>query len=205
MVCNNKYMYTKENWNPNVYDLNIDYKNIAENRRTIFTDELQEVANKALPCSQKAYVQYSTKKLTQASNNLKFLDDFEFNKTTIHHTTDINEFRHDTATYEYTDLYNIKRTKNQEIYTTNINLTQTKYLEICLNENIEYDTAITMFFIQQGSHQYILQTPTYKNNYQIRTSTTQPITAHIIGLQGNATLDIRTNNTQLFKEVKFYT
>lgn len=205
MVCNNKYMYTKENWNPNVYDLNIDYKDIAENRRSIFTDEVQEVANKALPCSQKSYVQYSTKRLTQSTNTLKFTDNLEVNTITEDHTTPISEFRHDTANYEYTDTYNIKRTKTQEIYTTTINLSNIKYLEIYTNENITYDTAVTMFFIQKGSHQYQIQTPEFKNNYQNNTSNDEPFKLHIIGLEGNATLDIRTNNQDLFKEVIFYT
>ena len=51
MSCNNKYMYTRENWNPNVYNLDIDYDNLPSNRRAFITNEMQEVANKGLPAS----------------------------------------------------------------------------------------------------------------------------------------------------------
>jgi hypothetical protein len=57
-------MYTKENWNPNVYNININYDDIPSNRHIPLTNEAEEVANRALPMSQKNFIKFQTSEVT---------------------------------------------------------------------------------------------------------------------------------------------
>lgn len=74
-TCPKKYMYTKENWNPNVYDININYDKIPKNRHIPISAEAEEVVSRALPMSQKNFIKFQTD-TSKDTNKVNVLSDY---------------------------------------------------------------------------------------------------------------------------------
>ena len=193
-------MYTRENWNPNVYNINIDYKNIPTNRRALITDEVQEISNLALPVSQKSYVQYKTQSLTKNENNLKINSQYQFIQLIQLETINLEDIQTtnttlNTFTNEETEQYT---------YTIPINLTTTKFVKITTNPNKTINTQQTKYTIIQNNTRYDANLENKKEEKTTIQSNGKPIKIHFINFKNTVILKLETNNPEYFNKLIKY-
>ncbi len=183
-----------------MYNINIDYKNIPTNRRALITDEVQEISNLSLPLSQKSFVQYKTRNLTNDKNNIKITNQYQFIKLNTQNTIlleDLEEkiFIEDSFTKEEKELYK---------YTIRLNLNEIKCAEIKTNKNIRINTNLTSYTIEKDSKTIDIQTENKTTGKTYFLSDGKPIKLHFIGYNGIVNLILKTNNKEYFKELITY-
>ena len=203
MACNNKYMYTKENWNPNVYNIDIEYQDIPSNRRELFTDEILEVAEHTMPASQKIFVEFKTKSFTKDSNTLKLNTNIE--RVNLREIIKYNVNQLNKKTYQVSlkkeDPINITIIK----YTLNINLDDVKLIKIKRKGNLKINTKLTNYKIIQNNNELKIKQSmdkTTKVDYMISTGKDKDI--YLEDNFGKAELKIETTNEDYIKEIILY-
>ena len=203
MACNNKYMYTKENWNPNVYNIDIEYQDIPSNRRELFTDEILEVAEHTMPASQKIFVEFKTKSFTKDSNTLKLNTNIE--RVNLREIIKYNVNQLNKKTYQVSlkkeDPINITIIK----YTLNIKLDDVKLIKIKRKGNLKINTKLTNYKIIQNNNELKIKQSmdkTTKVDYMISTGKDKDI--YLEDNFGKAELKIETTNEDYIKEIILY-
>ena len=203
MACNNKYMYTKENWNPNVYNIDIEYQDIPSNRRELFTDEILEVAEHTMPASQKIFVEFKTKSFTKDSNTLKLNTNIE--RVNLREIIKYNVNQLNKKTYQVSlkkeDPINITIIK----YTLNIKLDDVKLIKIKRKGNLKINTKLTNYKIIQNNNELKIKQSmdkTTKVDYMISTGKDKDI--YLEDNFGEAELKIETTNEDYINEIILY-
>lgn len=217
MPCNNKYMYTKENWNPNVYNLDIDYDNLPSNRRAFITNEMQEVSNKALPASQKSFVQFKNTNLEEKVNQLRITDETSFSTVVEDEVISFDDFTENTITVNYYDDAGDLKTLTKNAYTINLNSTNLAFILInsTSNENKYSITqnnktkpiSLVSYNLENPEHKIIENIPntTEQEIQTIPPTTYKQTILHIIGYTGDIRLNIETpNNNQTINNITLY-
>lgn len=193
-------MYTRENWNPNVYNINIDYKNIPTNRRAVITDEVQEISNLALPVSQKSYVQYKTQSLTKNENTLKINNQYQFINLEEKETINLEDIK---TTTTFINTFTKEETE-QYTYTLPINLNNTKFVKITTNHNQTINTQLTKYTIIQNNTTYNAKLENKIPEKTTIQSNGEPIKIHFINLKNIIQLKLETNNPEYFNKLIKY-